>query len=295
MALFLAQLFNGISNGVVYASVALALVLIFRTTGILNFAQGEMALFATYITWKLATGPHKLPIVAAIAISMVFSFIAGALIERLLIRPVEQSSPLTIVIVTLGMFLAINSLAQLIFDSKEKQLPSAFPHRSWAVGGTSLTATTVGLVLVLAAECIVLFLLLQKTKVGLALRAVANNPDSSRLVGINTGRMLMFGWALAAALGALAGAMVVPTQPALVPSSLQSVLVLSFAAAALGGFDSPLGAVVAGLIVGIADAMTHQYIGPLKQIELVVPFAIILLVLLLRPNGLFGRTVVERV
>jgi branched-chain amino acid transport system permease protein len=294
VSLFLAQLFNGLDNGVVYASVALALVLIFRTTGVLNFAQGEIALFFTYVTYQLT---HNLgwPIVAAIAGSMALAFVTGGLIERLLIRPVEKASPLTIVIVTLGMFLAINSLAQLIYGTKERQLPSAFPHKSWHIAGTALTATTVGLVGVLAVECLLLYLLLQKTRIGLALRAVANNPDSSRLVGINTGRMLMFGWALAAALSALAGAMVVPTQPALVASSLQSVLVLSFAAAALGGFDSPLGAVVGGLIVGVADAMTHQYIGPLKQIELVLPFGIILLVLLFRPNGLFGRSVVERV
>jgi branched-chain amino acid transport system permease protein len=144
-------------------------------------------------------------------------------------------------------------------------------------------------------ECLVLYILFQRTKLGLAFRAVANNVESSRLVGINSGLMLMLGWGMAAALGALAGAMVVPTQPALVPSSMQSVLVLSFAAAALGGFDSPLGAVVGGLVVGVADAMTHQYIDVLDQIELVVPFALILLVLLFRPNGLFGKTVVERV
>ncbi len=284
---------NGVANGVVYASVALALVLIFRTTGILNFAQGEMALFATYFTWKLTT--YGLPVVACIAISMATSFVAGALIERILIRPVEQASPLTVVIVTLGMFLAINSLAQLIFGTGQQQLPSAFPKKQVDLAGASLTAQTAGLVAVLVVECLLLYLILQRTKLGLGLRAVASNPESARLVGINSGLMLMFGWALSAGLGALAGAMVVPTQPALVPSSMQSVLVLSFAAAALGGFDSSLGAVVGGLVVGVADALTHQYVTGLKQIELVVPFAIILVVLLFRPNGLFGRTVVERV
>jgi branched-chain amino acid transport system permease protein len=291
--LFLSQLFIGIGNGVVYASVALALVLIFRTTGILNFAQGEMALFSTYITWKFTD--HGMPVVLAIILSMAISFIGGMIIERVLIRPVEKASPLTIVIVTLGMFLAINSLAQLIFGTDEKQLPSPFPSHRYHVLGTTLTAQTIGLVAVLAVECLVLYLLFQRTKLGLAFRGVANNVESSRLVGINSGLMLMLGWGMAAALGALAGAMVVPTQPALVPSSMQSVLVLSFAAAALGGFDSPLGAVVGGLVVGVADAMTHQYIDALDQIELVVPFALILLVLLFRPNGLFGKTVVERV
>jgi branched-chain amino acid transport system permease protein len=193
------------------------------------------------------------------------------------------------------MFLAINSLAQLVFGTDEKQLPSAFPAHRYHFAGTTITAQTIGLVAVLAIECLLLYILFQRTKVGLAFRAVANNVESSRLVGINSGRMLMLGWGLAAALGALAGALVVPTQPALVPSSMQQVLVLSFAAAALGGFDSPLGAVVGGLIVGVADAMTHQYIDPLNQIELVVPFALIMIVLLVKPNGLFGKTVVERV
>lgn len=293
MSLFLSQLFIGIGNGVVYASVALALVLIFRTTGILNFAQGEMALFATYVTWKLTT--FDVPVVLAILISMAFAFVAGAVIERVLIRPVETASPLTVVIVTLGMFLAVNSLAQLIFGQDSEQLPSPFPTKQWRIASTSITAQTLGLVAVLAAECLLLYLLLQRTRIGLALRAVASNAESSRLVGINSGLMLMVGWGLAAALGAVAGAMVVPTQPALVPSSLQSVLVLSFAAAALGGFDSTLGAVVGGLVVGVADAMTKQYVDFLSQIELVVPFALILLVLLFRPNGLFGRSVVERV
>jgi branched-chain amino acid transport system permease protein len=291
--LFLSQLFIGIGNGAVYASVALALVLIFRTTGILNFAQGEMALFSTYITWKFTE--HGMPVVVAILLSMAISFVGGMIIERVLIRPVESASPLTIVIVTLGMFLAINSLAQLVFGTNEKQLPSPFPSRRYHFLGTTITAQTIGLVAVLAVECLVLYVLFQRTKVGLAFRAVANNVESSRLVGINSGLMLMLGWGMAAALGALAGAMVVPTQPALVPSSMQSVLVLSFAAAALGGFDSPLGAVVGGLVVGVADSMTHQYVDMLNQIELVVPFGLILLVLLFRPNGLFGKTVIERV
>lgn len=293
MGLFLQQVFNGIGNGVVYASVAMALVLIFRTTGILNFAQGEMALFSTYVTWSL--NDHGLPIWIAIFVSMALSFVAGGLIERVIIRPVEKASALTIVIVTIGMFLAINSLAQLIFGTGQHQLPSPFPDAQWSFLGATLTAQTVGLVLVLGIECALLWLLFQRTKLGLGLRAVSSNPESARLVGINSGRMLMLGWALAAALGALAGAMIVPTQPALVPSSMQSVLVLSFAAAALGGFDSPLGAVVGGLIVGVADALTHQYFHAVSQVELVVPLGIILLVLLIRPNGLFGRSVVERV
>lgn len=291
--LFVSQLMNGIAAGVVYASLALALVLIFRATGILNFAQGELALFATYVTWKFTDLGS--PVWLAILASMVLSFVAGVLIERLLIRPVEQSSPLVIVIVTIGMFLAVNSLAQLIFGTDEKQLPRAYPLERWSPAGINISSDVVVLVAVLAAECLLLWLLFQKTKVGMAMRAVASNAESCRLLGVGVGAMLMVGWGLATALGALAGALVVPTTPALTAGSLQAVLVFSFAAAALGGFDSPLGAVVGGLVVGIAHALTIQYVDPLNDIELVVPFGLILLVLLFRPNGLFGRAAVERV
>lgn len=293
MTLFLQQLMNGIGNGVIYASVALALVLIYRTTGILNFAQGEMALFSTYVTWKLSEA--GLPIVAAILLSMLIAFVAGALLERVVIRPVEQASPFVILIVTIGLFLAINSLTITIFGDDEKQLPSAFSDKAWSLGDVNVTYEFVGLVVVLLAECALLYLLLQKTKLGLGLRAVASNPESARLAGISSGLMLMTGWAIAAALGALGGAVYVPTTPALTAGSMQAVLVYALAAATLGGFDSPLGAVVGGLIVGVGEAMAIQYIEPLHDITLVVPFLLIGAVLLFKPTGLFGRNVVERV
>ncbi len=295
MDLFIDQFLNGIGRGAVYASVGLALVLIYRTTGLLNFAQGEMALFSTFVTWWLTD--QGIGIVPAILGSVVFSVIAGAVIERVLIRPVESGhNPLNVVIVTLGMFLAINALAQLIFikpGQEALQMPSPFPEGDFA----GIRKETIGLALVLALECVLLWVLLQRTKVGLALRAVASNPESARLVGINTGTMLMVGWGLAAGLGAIAGSLVASQSSGFDTSLMQQILVYSFAGAALGGFDSPIGAVVGGLIVGVAESLTYQY-GPdigLAGIELVVPMALILGVLLIKPNGLFGRTIVERV
>lgn len=295
MELFLDQLLNGIGRGAVYASVGLALVLIFRTTGLLNFAQGEMALFSTFVTWWLTD--QGVGIVVAILGSVVFSVIAGAVIERVLIRPVESShNPLNVVIVTLGMFLAINALAQLIFikpGQEALRMPSPFPAGEFV----GIPKQTIGLVAVLALECVALWVLLQRTKLGLSLRAVASNPESARLVGINTGVMLMVGWGMAAGLGAIAGSLVASQAAGFDTSLMQQILVYSFAGAALGGFDSPIGAVVGGLIVGVAEALTYQY-GPqigLAGIELVVPMALILVVLLVKPNGLFGRTIVERV
>ncbi len=294
MQLFLSQVLNGVGNGVIYASVALALVLIFRTTGLLNFAQGEMALFATFTTWRLAEA--GLPIGAAIAVSMAASFVAGVVIERVLIRPVESSkNPLNVVIVTLGMFLALNSLAQLVFGTDPQQMPSLFPKGRFTGGGLNVNKGTVGLAVVLVLECVVLYLLLQRTKIGLALRAVASNQDSSRLVGIRVGTMLMVGWGMSAALGALAGSLVAANKTGFDASLMQGVLVYAFAAAAVGGFDSIFGAVVGGLVVGVAEALTVQYVDALAGITILVPFALIALVLLVRPNGLFGRQTVERV
>jgi branched-chain amino acid transport system permease protein len=293
MALFFTQLLNGIQNGAVYASLAIALVLIFRTTGILNFAQGELALYSTYIVWKLTT--TGMPVWLAILIAIAVSFVGGALIERVVIRPVERSSPLVIVIVTIGMFLAINSLTQLQFGSGQHALPSFYPQHTWRPGGVLISSNTLALVGVLAAECLLLYVVLQRTKLGLAFRGVASNPESSRLLGVPVGRVLMVGWGLAAAVGALAGALVVPTTTGLVPSSMQQILVFAFAAAALGGFDSVFGAVVGGMIVGVADALTIGYVHTLRGIDLLVPFGLILLVLLFRPAGLFGSQRVERV
>jgi len=294
MQLFFDQFMNGVGAGAVYASVALALVIIYRTTGLLNFAQGEMALFSTFVTWWLTD--HGWAIWPALIGSMVFSFFAGAAIERVIIRPVEgQKNPLNVVIVTLGLFLALNAVCQLIFikpGQEALKMPLMFP--SGEVLG--IPKAVIGRALVLAVECLLLYLLLQKTKIGLSLRAVASNPESSRLVGINPGTMLMLGWGIAAVLGAVAGTMAASRGTGGFDTSLmQQVLVYSFAAAALGGFDSPLGAVVGGLIVGVANALTVQYVDFLEGIELAMPLAIIFVVLLVKPNGLFGRTIVERV
>jgi branched-chain amino acid transport system permease protein len=293
--LFFSQVANGIANGVVYASIALALVLIYRSTGLLNFAQGEMALFSTYVAWKFST-LDKMPVVVAILLAMALSFIAGAVIERVLIRPVEHArSELNVVIVTLGMFLALNALAQLFFGTDPQQMPSAFPAGRVDLGVTEVGKDVIGLAVVLIIESLLIYLLLQRTKLGLKLRAVASNSESARLVGINAGAMLMLGWALAAALGAAAGSFVAAQRTGFDASLMQGVLVYAFAAAALGGFDSPLGAIIAGLVVGIADALTIQYVDFLDGIEVALPLILILVVLLVRPTGLFGRRTVERV
>lgn len=294
MELFINQVINGLGNGVVFASVALALVLIFRTTGVLNFAQGEMALFSAFVSWKLTT--TGMPVVLAILLSMAFAFVAGAVIERTLIRPMEGRSPLNVVIITLGLFLGLNALVQLIFGTDPQTMPSPFPRGSVPfIADTRIQKDTLGLLAVLLVQCLGLWLLLNRTTIGLKLRAVASNRDSARLHGIKSGTMLMLGWALSAAIGALAGTLVASERTAIDASLMQVVLVYALASAALGGFDSIWGAVVAGLAVGIADALTKQYVDALDGIEVVLPLGLILVVLVVMPNGLFGKRTVERV
>ena len=300
MELFLNQLFNGIEAGAVYASIALALVIVFRTTGLFNFAQGEMAMLSTFVTWQLA---QSMPIVLAVLLGMALSFVGGAATERFLIRPMEdRGNPLGTIIITIGLFIGLNALCQLIWPPSRAQtkpfsMPRPFPNSGGTidVAGASLRTFTLWFVGVLLLECLVLFLILQRTRLGLSLRAVASNQESSRLVGINVGLMLMVGWGLAAAIGSLAGAVTASRRGQFDVGMMQFVLAYAFAAAALGGFDSPVGAVVGGFIVGISEAMAVTYIGAVEGIPIVVPLLLIFLVLLLRPQGIFGRTVVQRV
>jgi branched-chain amino acid transport system permease protein len=291
--LFFQQVVNGIQSGAIYASLALAIVLIFRSTSLLNFAQGEMAMFSTYAAWLLQD--IGLPIVIAILGAMAFSVVGGAAIERLVIRPVGSDNVLAIVIVTIGLFIAINALAGWIYGTDGRTFPRVFSNDPLIeAGDVTITRETVGIVGILLVVVGLLYLLFQKTKVGLAMRAVASNPESSRLVGIKVGQILMLGWGLAAALGALAGSLAAP-QLSLSQNLMLSVLVYSFAAATLGGFDSPLGAVVGGLVVGVTQNLAGQYIDFFDGFELASAFLLILVVLLVRPQGLFGRKVVTRV
>jgi branched-chain amino acid transport system permease protein len=296
MDLFLDRFFLGLQQGAIYASVAMALVLIYRATGLVNFAQGEMALFSTYITWQFYDDGW--PIGLAIVASMAISFIGGAAIERFLIRPVGdvKVNALPVVIVTIGLLLALNALAGWIWGVESKNFPKIFGSGFVEVGPASISYQAIGVLVVLAVEVVLLWLLFQKTKVGLAMRSVTSNTESSRLVGIRVGRVLMFGWGLAAAVGALAGAMYASELAAIDTNIMLQLLIYSFAAATLGGFDSPVGAVVGGLIVGELTVMVGGYVEWVgEDLKLGAAFLVILGVLLVRPEGLFGRKQVKRV
>ncbi len=293
MTLFAQHVLDGLQSGCIYASLALAIVLVFRGTGTLNFAQGEMAMVSTYLTWTLLDA--GLPLVVALGSSIAISFVGGALIERMIMRPIAAKSAnhLPVVVASIGLLLALNSFAQWVYGPDGRVLPSLFGDGTIRAGSLSFTSATVGALGVLVVVAAALRLLLNRTKVGLAMRAVAASQQSSRLVGIRVGRVLMAGWGLAAALGALAGALVAPTVTAFDSSLMQSVLVLAFAAATFGGFDSLPGAVIGGLVVGVLESLAAGYLT--TDLKLPVAFVVILGFLLIRPTGLFGTPQVQRV
>jgi branched-chain amino acid transport system permease protein len=286
---FLQQIFSGLAAGAIYASVALALVMIYRATDLVNFAQGEMAMFSTYIAWTLVNA--GLPFWLAFLITLVVSFAGGMAIERVLIRPVENAPVLAAVVVTIGLLLIFNSVAGWIYSYTVQDFPSPFPDRP--VFGALMTTRDLGVIAVTLVMLVLLFAFFRFTSIGLAMRAAAQNPQSARLCGIPVGRMLAIGWGLAAAIGATAGIMVAPVL-FLDPNMMGGVLIYAFAGALLGGITSPIGAVAGGLIVGVTENLVGTYLIA-SQLKLTVAFALIILVLVFRPNGLFGTAIVRRV
>jgi branched-chain amino acid transport system permease protein len=230
-----------------------------------------------------------------VLVSMAIAFVLGALVERIVMRPVAARSEghLPIIVVSIGLLLAFNSLAQWIWGPDGRRLPGLFGSGRVSVGAVQISASTLGALAVLVAVAAGLRLLMNRTKIGLAMRAVAANQANSRLVGIRVGRVLTFGWGLAAALGALAGALVAPTVTAFDASFMQGVLVLAFAAATIGGFDSLPGAIVGGLLIGVLESLAGSYVS--ADLKLPLAFVVILGMLLFRPTGLFGSPRVVRV
>ncbi len=309
MQLFLQRLFDGLDNGAVYGIVAVSLVLIYKATSLINFAQGELAMFGTFITYVFAVtigfaqwsvGFLPLGLLAAIVIGMAFSAGAGATIQRTLLRSFDPTDPLPVVLITLGIFLILNATAGFVWSFNPRAFPSLFPNGIddfVLVGGARLRYTVIGTWAVVAVVGAAVWLLLTRTRMGLAFRAVSSNVDSSRLVGVRVGRVLVFGWALASAVGTLGGALVAP-KLFLQPNMMATLLVFSFAAATIGGLDSLLGAVVGGISMGMIQSVLVGYLGDLNPaltiLNLGVAFVVILIVLLFRPAGLFGTVVIDR-
>jgi branched-chain amino acid transport system permease protein len=289
--LFGEQVVSGLATGSIYALVALAIVLIYRSTDVVNFAQGEMAMFATFPMWSLwLAGWEPWQI---ILIGVALAAATGGFIERTVIRPVESAQPLAVVVVTLGLFVFLNSIASWIWAQGElpKTFPTPFSFDSVDLGFARVSEHSLGILGIGLVIMALLYLLFNQTKLGLAMRATAQNPTASRLMGINVGRMLTLGWALAAAVGGLAGMLIAPIT-FLYPAFMLGVLLYAFAAAVLGGLDSPPGAIVGGFAVGVAENLFGVY-TPQDWLgaEMKLPMTLLLLVvvLLIRPAGLFGR------
>ncbi len=293
MDIFIQQVVSGLATGGIYASVALALVMIYQATDVVNFAQGEMAMFATYICWSLLNA--GVPYWGAFLATLGIAFAGGVVIERVVIRPVENAPILSIVIVTLGLLVICNSLAGWIWTYVQKPFPSPFPSTPFKVGEIILGAHDLGQIGITLLVLLCIYLFFRFTPLGLAMRAAAQNPLSSRLVGIRVGWMLALGWGLAAVFGAVAGMMVAPILT-LEPNLMGGVQIYAFAAATLGGFTSPGGAVLGGFIVGVVENLVGTYVGFIgTELKFTVALAMIIVVLLVRPTGLFGSSLVKRV
>jgi branched-chain amino acid transport system permease protein len=291
--IFFQQVVSGLATGGIYGSLALALVMIYQATDVVNYAQGNMAMFSTYLAWSMINA--GLPYWVAFFATLVLTFVGGILIERIMIRPVENAPILSIVIVSIGLLVILSSVAGWIYTYTQKPFPSPFPNRPIKLGNVIVGAHDVGAITVTLIVLLLLYLFFRYTTLGLAMRAAAQNPVSSRLVGIRVGWMLALGWGLAALVGAVAGMMVAPVV-FLDPNMMAGILIYAFASATLGGFTSPGGAVVGGLIVGVTENLVGTYVRFIgTELKLTVALAIILIVLMVRPSGLFGRASVHRV
>jgi len=287
---FIHQVLAGLATGGIYASLALALVMIYQATHLVNFAQGELAMFCTYMAWSLINAGF--PYWAAFFITVTGAFILGILIERIIIRPVENAPVLTVVVVFIALLVILNSVTGWIFTYTIKTFPSPFPAEP-LFGNKYMSSHEIGAIGVTLVVLLLLYAFFRYTPLGLAMRAAAQNPVSSRLVGIRVGWMLALGWGLAAAIGSIAGMMVAPIVY-LDPNMMGGILLYAFAAALVGGIDNPGGAVVGGFIVGVLENVLGAFVIG-NELKLAVALALIIGVLLVKPSGLFGKVFVTRV
>src|ERR1041384_556078 len=293
MQLFVQQIVEGLASGAIYASLALALVLIYRATRIVNFAQGEMATLSVYFAWQL--NQWGVPFALSLIIVAAISFVMGALVFRLMIRPVLGASDHTMVVICIGFFIGFQAIALWFWGADPRAFPRLFPDAVWTIGGVRLSANNLGILATLCVLTAGLSALFRFTRIGLAMRASAAEREKSPLVGIPVETMLMLGWGLAATVGFVAAALIAPAL-FLSPPMMVSVVIYALAAATLGGWALPTGAIVGGLVVGVAESLCATFVGFIgNELKVGVPFAVMAIILLARPQGLFGTTAVIRV
>jgi len=295
-SLFAQQTVSGLANGGIYASLAVALVLIYRATEVINFAQGALATFTTYIAWQLIDwGLSYWP---AFLCTLAIAFVGGLAVELAAIRPVERrGSQLTVVIASIGLLILVEGAIGRIWGNQVKFMPAPFPARIYHVGGVAFSLQDLGTIAISIASVFVLWLFFRFTKIGLAMRAAAVRPAAARLVGIRVSWMLSLGWGLAAMLGAVAGMLAAASPSVLLqPSMMDGILIYAFAAAVVGGLESPAGAVIGALAIGVLLNLLGSYVSWITpQLLLPAAFVLMLAVLLVKPSGLFGRSRTRRV
>jgi branched-chain amino acid transport system permease protein len=292
MRLFVDITLSGVSNGMIYASVALALVLIFRATNIVNFAQGAMAMMTTFIAFSVLEHGDNYWI--AFVVALAAGFVLGGFVQLVLIRPVQNKPPLNAVIVTFGLLILLEGLAGAIWGNTNRGFPAAFSQAGITVGHTKVAFSRFDVFIVVAVLVLMVLMLVlfRWTSLGLRMRASAFAPEIARLLGVRVQRLLTLGWALAAVAGSLAGLLVAPTS-AFSPYYMDLILVYAFTAAVIGGLDSPVGALVGGLLTGLALAYVGGYLG--GALEPIAALVLVIVALMIRPEGLFARPAARRV
>jgi branched-chain amino acid transport system permease protein len=287
---FIQQLVAGLTSGAIYACVALGLVMIFVSTDHINFAQGEMAMFATYLAWAMIDA--GVPYWLAFILTIFIAFAGGLFIQRVILRPLETAPVLSLVVCFIALLSFFNALAGMIWSFTIKQFPSPFPPRD-VFGNGLVSIQQIGVVAVTLIMLGILTVFFRYTTLGLAMRAAAQNPASARLMGVRVSWMLALGWGLAAAIGAVAGMLVAPIV-FLDPNMMTGILVYGFAGALVGGIGNPMGAVAGGFIVGVLENLVGSYVIG-NELKLTFALAVVVGVLLLKPAGIFGRVIVRRV
>lgn len=292
MELFGQQIMAGLANGAIYACVALALVMIYQAIGHVNFAQGEMAMFSTFIAWQLMQ--WGLPYWAAFIGAVVISFAGGVLIDRLVFKPIRTAAVLSQIVMFVGLLAILNSAAGFIWDFTSKPFPAPFGADP-LFGSRMVSTHQAAMVAICFLLLVLLYVFFRYTRVGLAMQSAAENPASAKLVGIRVEWMIALGWGLAASIGAIAGLLIAPIV-FLEPNMMLGILLYGFAAAVLGGLSSPVGAVFGGFAVGIIENLSGTYIpGVGGELKLTIALLIIICVLVVKPSGLFGVRHAQRV
>ena len=293
LQVFFQQIIDGIANGSLYAAMAVAIVLVHRTTGVVNFALGEMALLCTFLAWQVSA--WGAPLVVAIMVGLAVAFVLGAGVERVLMRPLRNKPPLTSAVVALGVFLVLNQVCALIWPGAQREFPALVPTFNLTLAGLRIGSETLLLLLVLAAQGALLWYFFRHTRLGLRMRAASDNPESAVYIGIEPNRLFTLGWGLAAVFAAIAGILLAPSI-LLTTGMMFPVLIYGLCAATLGGLNNPFGAIAGGILVGVTENLAATYLPFIgSDLRIAAPLILVFAALMFRPHGLFGTAQTERV